>query len=80
MVLGLPEEVLAATKASFEPYFAYAGREQTGRVCQLRRAAGNGNAAEVRARGRPGARLGASAPATVTAQLTGARRHGGAQR
>ena len=44
MLLGLPEEVLAATKANFEPYLAHAGREQTGRVCHLRRAAGNGNA------------------------------------
>ena len=44
MLLGLPEQVLAAAKANFEPYLAYAGREQTGRVCQLRRAAGNGNA------------------------------------
>jgi hypothetical protein len=44
MLLGLPEEVLAATKANFEPYLTHAGREQTGRVCHLRRAAGNGNA------------------------------------
>jgi hypothetical protein len=44
MLLGLPEQVLAATKANFEPYLAYAGREQTARVCQLRRGTGNGNA------------------------------------
>src|SRR6185503_18173255 len=81
MVLGLPDEVLAATKANFEPHLPNAGRKQVVRVCQLCRGTGNDNARQDIAP-QPGlARTqGAAAPATVTAQLAGARRHGTAER